>query len=222
MKNKTSFTIDILLCITLISSLFYCLVTSFDIKTEWYIIVVPTAIFCTIYGLLASLVKKSGVLFISVAITMIVFVFTLLFSLESILEQLSYVYYSGFKTAFAISSRTEQNHFGRYPRHKRNRTFCVYFGNTECSFYNQPDTIQAYFDSVIAVNGTARPLLHSCKHSSVARLSFIAIASLIALYISKNTRKFRPSQGGVIAAISFGTMLVVMAILLAFNPTEKI
>lgn len=63
MKNKTSFTIDILLCITLISSLFYCLVTSFDIKTEWYIIVVPTAIFCTIYGLLASLVKKSGVLF---------------------------------------------------------------------------------------------------------------------------------------------------------------
>ena len=91
MKNKTSFTIDILLCITLISSLFYCLVTSFDIKTEWYIIVVPTAIFCTIYGLLASLVKKSGVLFISVAITMIVFVFTLLFSLESILEQLSYV-----------------------------------------------------------------------------------------------------------------------------------
>lgn len=91
MKNKTSFTIDILLCVTLILSLFYCLVTSFDIKTEWYIIVVPTAIFCTIYGLLASLVKKSGVLFISVAITMIVFVFTLLFSLESILEQLSYV-----------------------------------------------------------------------------------------------------------------------------------
>lgn len=50
---------------------------------------------------------------------------------------------------------------------------------------------------------------------------FIAIASLIALYISKNTRKFRPSQGGVIAAISFGTMLVVMAILLAFNPIEN-
>ena len=81
-------------------------------------------------------------------------------------------YYSGFKTAFAISSRTEQNYFGRYPRHKRNRTFCVYFGNAECSFYNQSDTIQAYFDSVIAVNGTARPLLHSCKHSAVARLSF--------------------------------------------------
>lgn len=88
-------------------------------------------------------------------------------------------------------------------------------------FYNQPDTIQAYFDSVIAVNGTARPLLHSCKHSAVTCLSFIAIASLIALYISKNTRKFRPSQGGVITAISFGTMLVVMTILLAFNPIEK-
>ena len=91
MKNKTSFVIDLLLCVTLISSLFYCLVTSFEIKTDWYIIIIPTAIFCTIYGLLASLIKKSGVLFISVAITMIVFVFTLLFSLETILAQLSYV-----------------------------------------------------------------------------------------------------------------------------------
>ena len=171
MKNKTSFTIDILLCVTLISSLFYCLVTSFDIKTEWYIIVIPTAIFCTIYGLLASLVKKSGVLFISVAITMIVFVFTLLFSLESILEQLSYVITQALKPLSQYLP-VQQNYFGRYPRNKRNRTFCVYFGNTECSFYNQPDTIQAYFDSVIAVNGTACPLLHSCKHSSIARLSF--------------------------------------------------
>ena len=82
-------------------------------------------------------------------------------------------YYSGFKTAFAISSRTEQNHFGRYPRHKCNRTFCVHFGNTERSFYNQPDTIQAYFDSVIAVNGTACPLLHSYKHSSVRSFVFL-------------------------------------------------
>lgn len=172
MKNKTSFTIDILLCVTLISSLFYCLVTSFDIKTEWYIIVVPTAIFCTIYGLLASLVKKSGVLFISVAITMIVFVFTLLFSLESILEQLSYVITQALKLLSQYLPVQNKIILGDIPRHKRNRTFCVYFGNTECSFYNQPDTIQAYFDSVIAVNGTACPLLHSCKHSAVARLSF--------------------------------------------------
>lgn len=86
MKNKTSFTIDILLCVTLISSLFYCLVTSFDIKTEWYIIVIPTAIFCTIYGLLASLVKKSGVLFISVAITMIVLYLLCCFHLKAYLS----------------------------------------------------------------------------------------------------------------------------------------
>ena len=159
MKNKTSFTIDILLCVTLISSLFYCLVTSFDIKTEWYIIVVPTAIFCTIYGLLASLVKKSGVLFISVAITMIVFVFTLLFSLESILEQLSYVITQALKLLSQYLP-------------VQNKIILGDTLGTECSFYNQSDTIQAYFDFVIAVIGTACPLLHSCKHSSVARLSF--------------------------------------------------
>ena len=169
MKNKTSFTIDILLCVTLISSLFYCLVTSFDIKTEWYIIVIPTAIFCTIYGLLASLIKKSGVLFISVAITMIVFVFTLLFSLESILEQLSYVITQVLKLLSQYLPVQNKMILGDT---LGTSAFCVHFGNTECCFYNQPDTIQAYFDSVIAVNGTARPLLHSCKHSSVASLSF--------------------------------------------------
>ena len=170
MKNKTSFTIDILLCVTLISSLFYCLVTSFDIKTEWYIIVVPTAIFCTIYGLLASLVKKSGVLFISVAITMIVFVFTLLFSLESILEQLSYVITQVLKPLSQYLP--VQNKIILGDTLGTSATGLFVFISAILSAVFTISLIQAYFDSVIAVNGTACPLLHSCKHSSVASLSF--------------------------------------------------
>ena len=170
MKNKTSFTIDILLCVTLISSLFYCLVTSFDIKTEWYIIVVPTAIFCTIYGLLASLVKKSGVLFISVAITMIVFVFTLLFSLESILEQLSYVITQVLKPLSQYLP--VQNKIILGDTLGTSATGLFVFISAMLSAVFTISLIRAYFDSVIAVNGTARPLLHSCKHSAVARLSF--------------------------------------------------
>lgn len=172
MKNKTSFTIDILLCVTLISSLFYCLVTSFDIKTEWYIIVVPTAIFCTIYGLLASLVKKSGVLFISVAITMIVFVFTLLFSLESILEQLSYVITQALKLLSQYLPVQNKIILGDTLGTNATGLFVFISAILSAVFTIQSDTIQAYFDFVIAVNGTACPLLHSCKHSSVARLSF--------------------------------------------------
>lgn len=221
MKNKTSFTIDLLLCITLISSLFYCLVTSFDIKTEWYIIVVPTAIFCTIYGLLASLIKKTGVLFISVAITMIVFVFTLLLSLETILAQLSYVITQILKW------------LSQYlPLHDK-----IILGDTLGTsatglFVFVSAILSAVFTiSLIRYNRILIPSLLSIilitpcfilvnTLPSLVCL-FIAIASLIALYISKNTRKFRPSQGGAIAAISFGIMLVVMTILLAFNPIEK-
>lgn len=190
MKNKTSFTIDILLCVTLISSLFYCLVTSFDIKTEWYIIVVPTAIFCTIYGLLASLVKKSGVLFISVAITMIVFVFTLLFSLESILEQLSYVITQVLKP------------LSQYLPVQNKIILGDTLGTSATGLFV---FISAMLSAVFTI--------------SLIRYKRILIPSLLSMV--KNTRKFRPSQGGVIAAISFGTMLVVMAILLAFNPIEK-
>ena len=221
MKNKTSFTIDILLCVTLISSLFYCLVTSFDIKTEWYIIVIPTAIFCTIYGLLASLVKKSGVLFISVAITMIVFVFTLLFSLESILEQLSYVITQVLKPLSQYLP--VQNKIILEDTLGTSATGLFVFISAILSAVFTISLIR--YKRILIPSLLSMVLLVPCfilvnTLPSLVCL-FIAIASLIALYISKNTRKFRPSQGGVIAAISFGTMLVVMAILLAFNPIEK-
>lgn len=221
MKNKTSFTIDILLCVTLISSLFYCLVTSFDIKTEWYIIVVPTAIFCTIYGLLASLVKKSGVLFISVAITMIVFVFTLLFSLESILEQLSYVITQILK--LLSQYLPVQNKIILGDTLGTSATGLFVFISAILSAVFTISLIR--YKRILIPSLLSMVLLVPCfilvnTLPSLVCL-FIAIASLIALYISKNTRKFRPSQGGVVAAISFGTMLVVMAILLAFNPIEK-
>lgn len=221
MKNKTSFTIDILLCVTLISSLFYCLVTSFDIKTEWYIIVIPTAIFCTIYGLLASLVKKSGVLFISVAITMIVFVFTLLFSLESILEQLSYVITQALK--LLSQYLPVQNKIILGDTLGTSATGLFVFISAILSAVFTISLIR--YKRILIPSLLSMVLLVPCfilvnTLPSLVCL-FIAIASLIALYISKNTRKFRPSQGGAIAAISFGTMLVVMAILLAFNPIEK-
>lgn len=221
MKNKTSFTIDILLCVTLISSLFYCLVTSFDIETEWYIIVVPTAIFCTIYGLLASLVKKSGVLFISVAITMIVFVFTLLFSLENILEQLSYVITQVLKPLSQYLPVQNKIILGDTLGTSATGLFVFISAILSAVF-----TISLIrYKRILIPSLLSMVLLVPCfilvnTLPSLVCL-FIAIASLIALYISKNTRKFRPSQGGVIAAISFGTMLVVMAILLAFNPIEK-
>ena len=203
------------------ASLFYCLVTSFDIKTEWYIIVVPTAIFCTIYGLLASLVKKSGVLFISVAITMIVFVFTLLFSLESILEQLSYVITQVLKPLSQYLPVQNKIILGDTLGTSATGLFVFISAILSAVF-----TISLIrYKRILIPSLLSMVLLVPCfilvnTLPSLVCL-FIAIASLIALYISKNTRKFRPSQGGVIAAISFGTMLVVMAILLAFNPIEK-
>lgn len=221
MKNKTSFTIDILLCVTLISSLFYCLVTSFQIETNWCVIVIPTAIFCTIYGLLASLVKKTSVLFISVAVTMIVFIFTLLFSLETILAQLSYVITQIFSQLSQYLPLTDKVILGDTLGTSATGLFVFISAILSAVF-----TISLIrYKRILIPSLLSMVLLVPCfilvnTLPSLVCL-FIAIASLIALYISKNTRKFRPSQGGVIAAISFGTMLVVMATLLAFNPIES-
>lgn len=221
MKNKASFAVDLFLCTALISSLFYCLVTSFQIETNWCVIVIPTAIFCTIYGLLASLVKKTSVLFISVAVTMIVFIFTLLFSLETILAQLSYVITQIFSQLSQYLPLTDKIILG--DTLGTNATGLFVFISAILSAVFTISLIR--YKRILIPSLLSMVLLVPCfilvnTLPSLVCL-FIAIASLIALYISKNTRKFRPSQGGVIAAISFGTMLVVMAILLAFNPIEK-
>lgn len=221
MKNKASFAVDLFLCTALISSLFYCLVTSFEIQTNWYIVVIPTAIFCTIYGLLASLVKKTSVLFISVAITMIVFVFTLLFSLESILEQLSYVITKVLKQLSQYLPVQDKIILGDTLGTSATGLFVFISAILSAVF-----TISLIrYKRILIPSLLSMILLVPCfilvnTLPSLVCL-FIAISSLIALYISKNTRKFRPSQGGAIAAISFGTMLVVMIVLLAFNPIEK-
>lgn len=221
MKNKASFAVDLFLCTALISSLFYCLVTSFQIETNWCVIVIPTAIFCTIYGLLASLVKNTSVLFISVAVTMIVFIFTLLFSLESILEQLSYVITQVLK--LLSQYLPVQNKIILGDTLGTSATGLFVFISAILSAVFTISLIR--YKRILIPSLLSMVLLVPCfilvnTLPSLVCL-FIAIASLIALYISKNTRKFRPSQGGVIAAISFGTMLVVMAILLTFNPIEK-
>lgn len=221
MKNKASFAVDLFLCTALISSLFYCLVTSFQIETNWCVIVIPTAIFCTIYGLLASLVKKTSVLFISVAVTMIVFIFTLLFSLETILAQLSYVITQIFSQLSQYLPLTDKVILGDTLGTSATGLFVFISAILSAVF-----TISLIrYKRILIPSLLSMVLLVPCfilvnTLPSLVCL-FIAIASLIALYISKSTRKFRPSQGGVIAAISFGTMLVVMAILLAFNPIEK-
>lgn len=221
MKNKASFAVDLFLCTALISSLFYCLVTSFQIETNWCVIVIPTAIFCTIYGLLASLVKNTSVLFISVAVTMIVFIFTLLFSLETILAQLSYVITQIFSQLSQYLPLTEKIILG--DTLGTNATGLFVFISAILSAVFTISLIR--YKRILIPSLLSMVLLVPCfilvnTLPSLVCL-FIAIASLIALYISKNTRKFRPSQGGVITAISFGTMLVVMTILLAFNPIEK-
>lgn len=221
MKNKASFAVDLFLCTALISSLFYCLVTSFQIETNWCVIVIPTAIFCAIYGLLASLVKKTGVLFISIAVTMIVFIFTLLFSLETILAQLSYVITQIFSQLSQYLPLTDKIILG--DTLGTNATGLFVFISAILSAVLTISLIR--YKRILIPSLLSMVLLVPCfilvnTLPSLICL-FIAISSLIALYISKNTRKFRPSQGGAIAAISFGTMLVVMAILLAFNPIEK-
>lgn len=221
MKNKATFFTDLIMCITLISGLFYCLMTSFEIKAEWSLIIIPTAVFCTIYALLAALVKNSGTLFICIAVTMIVFVFTLLFSLSEILAQLSYVLTQIFKKYSEYFAVPESIMLGD----KLAQTASALFVFVSAILSTAFTTSLIRFKKLFIIVPVSICMLIPCfllinTLPSIISL-FTVTAVITGMYISRHTRKLRPSQSGAVTVAATAVMLAVMSAILAFNPIES-
>ena len=67
-----------------------CYTTSFQIKASLVTCIIATIIFVTVIGLICTLVKHKSKFFISLAVILIVFIFTILFSLSFLFEEFRY------------------------------------------------------------------------------------------------------------------------------------
>ena len=90
MKNKSEFFVSSGVSLTLVLSLLWCFSSSFSVTASPFVVVTSSLIFTSYFALIAKLVKRKLTFLICHLVTAAVFVFTVLFSLESLLSQLNY------------------------------------------------------------------------------------------------------------------------------------
>ncbi len=220
MKNKSSFIINLFLSILLIFGLLFCLISSFEISVNSPILIVATILFCTVYSLLASLVKKKGIFFAGVAITMIVFIFTLLFSLDYILAQLSYAvsqilskYSVYLPVSNSISLGTE------------NASYATGFFVFISVIYSAVFTIslirykKLFIIAIISVLTLIPCFILVNTLPSIAAL-ILVVAILLTLYITSSIRKYNPEQNGIVSIISCAVIIIILATIISFYPID--
>ena len=90
MKNKTEFFVSSAASLTLVLSLIWCFSSSFSISASPFVVVTSSLIFTSYFALIAKLVERKSTFLICHLVTAAVFIFTVLFSLESLLSQVNY------------------------------------------------------------------------------------------------------------------------------------
>ncbi len=220
MKNKASFFADLFMCILIIPCLFFCLTSSFDISVNYAIIGITSAVFCTVYALLAKLVQKPGILIMSVAVTMIVFVFTLLFSLDYVLSQMSYAVSQVLSKYSVYLPVAKSISFGT-----QTAGYATGFFVFATVIYSAVFTLSLIrFNKIFIIAGMSVLTLIPCfilVNTLPNIFCLIAVITiLLTLYATKNIRRATPTQSGGTAAVASAVIAVMLAIILAFNPIE--
>lgn len=220
MKNKSSFFADLFMCILLIPCLFFCLTSSFDISVNYTIIAITSAVFCTVYALLAKLVQKSGILLMSVAVTMIVFVFTLLFSLDYVISQMCYMISQVLSKYSLYLPVAKSISFGT-----QTAGYATGFFVFVTVIYSAAFTLSLIrFNKIFIIAGMSVLTLIPCfilVNTLPNVFCLIAVITiLLTLYATKNIRRANPAQSGGAAAAAGAVIAVMLAVILAFNPIE--
>lgn len=90
MNNKTSLAIQSIISFLVSVCLIWCVASSFDVNANPVIIFVAVMIFTSVFSAVSIFSKERSKFLMSVAVIAIVFVFTTLFSLKTILSQTNY------------------------------------------------------------------------------------------------------------------------------------
>ena len=90
MKNKTEFLVSSGASLFLVLSLLWCFSSSFSVSASPFVVVMSSLIFTSYFALIAELVMRKSTFLMCHIVTAAVFVFTVLFSLESLLSQVNY------------------------------------------------------------------------------------------------------------------------------------
>lgn len=228
MKSKISFFVSSVFSILLTISLIISLASAFDINLNLLVLSVSTVIFTAIFALLSTCVKQKAKFRICVGVTLIVFVFTLLFSMNTVLLQAnyavnklleSYCNYINVPSSVDFSGISDLSGTFEYPK---NATvvfvFIAFVLSTiiTISLVRKQRTLPA---AIAALVFLVPCFLMTDTIPSITALC-CALSILFTLYITSFIRRNNPHQAGIVSGCVAIVLTVVIVIINVLNPIE--
>lgn len=220
MKNKVSFFVDFSLTVMLVLGVLWCNITAFEVNVNPIVIIVSTLIFTSIFSLISALIKSRTKFLLSIAVIAIIFTFTVLFSLESILSQTGYFinqilsYYSKYLAVpdYIILGTENSNDA---------TLFLVFIAFILCSVISV-SLIRARRllpVSIISISPIIPCFILVNTLPSLIPL-ILVVSILFSLYITSFFRRKNPTQNGIVTIIITAFTILTAVVICLINPVE--
>lgn len=220
MKNIASFAVNCIFSILLVLGLVWCLITSFEISVIPFAIIFSSVIFTVVFALLSSLLKSKAKFWMSIAIIAIIYIFTLLFSLEAFLESLNYVincilkFYSQY---LPVAGSVQIVDFS----YSDSTVFFTFLSVLICGVFSVSIIrFKHIFPVAILTVAILVPcfILVNTLPSLVPLLA--VISSLFSLYVTAFILRHNYAQSGAVLITALAVIFISAVIICIFNPIE--
>lgn len=221
MKNKSEFFVSSGVSLTLVLSLLWCFSSSFSVTASPFVVVTSSLIFTSYFALIAKLVKRKLTFLICHLVTAAVFVFTVLFSLESLLSQLNYavncvleIYSKYLPCPTSVIFSSTKSISADY--------LFVLLSFLLCdAFVNSLVRIRRIFPIIIISVIVLVPCFIIVDTLPSLVHLVVAVSLLFALYITSFVRRKNPAQSGAVMLGATAVILVVSIIICCIFPVEN-
>ncbi|MCI2113046.1 MAG: transglutaminase-like domain-containing protein [Ruminococcus sp.] len=221
MKNKSEFFVSSGVSLTLVLSLLWCFSSSFSVTASPFVVVTSSLIFTSYFALIAKLVKRKLTFLICHLVTAAVFVFTVLFSLESLLSQLNYavncvleIYSKYLPCPTSVVFSSTKSISADY--------LFVLLSFLLCdAFVNSLVRIRRIFPIIIISVIVLVPCFIIVDTLPSLVPLVVAVSLLFALYITSFVRRKNPAQSGAVMLGVTAVILVVSIIICCIFPVEN-
>lgn len=218
MKNKSEFFVSSGVSLTLVLSLIWCFSSSFSVTASPFVVVTSSLIFTSYFALIAKLVKRKLTFLICHLVTAAVFVFTVLFSLESLLSQLNYavncvleIYSKYLPCPTSVVFSSTKSVSADY--------LFVLLSFLLCdAFVNSLVRIRRIFPIIIISVIVLVPCFIIVDTLPSLVPLVVAVSLLFALYITSFVRRKNPAQSGAVMLGVTAVILVVSIIICCIFP----
>ncbi|MEE0913734.1 MAG: transglutaminase domain-containing protein [Ruminococcus sp.] len=221
MKNKTSFFVNCILTVALISGLLWCCITSFSIEANPAVLITSTVLFTGLFALVSEYIERRGKFLFSLLIIVIVFLIAMLVSFNLVLASANYTVnciLSSYSEFMSIPSKVT---FSEIKGLDANAFFVAISFVLSLAFATSLIRLKRII-IIIALSVLCLVpnfVLVTTLPSLIPLM--IVVAILFALYVTTFIRRNNQSQNGVMLIISTAVMLVSAIIICIFIPVEN-